>query len=679
MSTDQLYFTTKTTIQYVSVMIYFVFSCCHGIALSQTRIQNATTGLHTMDPCENFYLYACTEWERNNPITNNKREINTFKQAGIATDQYFYNIIANKSYALDDPHLSTTRKFYEACIKGPYGSTDHVKDQLRQLISMAFGEWDLLTSLSTNVTSESNAARSILNLSLTDIYLPLISTTGYSPLFSLDIDEEDRAIRISSGQLTSDQSLMKKENGVSNMKDVLYVSADSLNMGGSQFSKLDGAFQLFDRLVNAFLDPQTSTPFKTNQSVSIEELKAICPPIDWDYLFDKVFNQTGFRNYHKLPIKVEEKHLFQYRCGFHQIQLETDENKSALYNLAVLNFVAEQNRRLLYQEIRDFVNKSNPRNSTYFSPYCMNRVKTVFPWTLEKHFLTSHITQDQRNEVQQLVEEVRSTIIESVTQVTWLNENTKQFVTDKYPINAEDHVLNEYYAQKAICSEKLRRSIKKAGKTSLRDSPTYLPEAYYLTNLNRMHIFAGLMQPPFYEKDEDSPTRYIGLGWIIAHEFMHAIDIIGVLEDFNGNQRLGRDSHAGMIANMKQTDCLRSHYKRHPDSFEKSDRIGTRNEILADNGGLKIMYNTYRKLQNRQRVQNTSEILASDRLFFLKFAQTLCGRVHKDSRSYHKNHVDHFVPRYRVIGALSNTEEFAIAYNCPIGSPMNPLKKCKLW
>ena len=34
------------------------------------------------------------------------------------------------------------------------------------------------------------------------------------------------------------------------MKDMLYVSADSLNMGGSQFSKLDGAFQLFDRLVN---------------------------------------------------------------------------------------------------------------------------------------------------------------------------------------------------------------------------------------------------------------------------------------------------------------------------------------------------------------------------------------------------------------------------------------------
>ncbi|XP_018650197.1 family M13 non-peptidase homologue (M13 family) [Schistosoma mansoni] len=344
--------------------------------------------------------------------TNGIKNYNSFKDERIDLDSVGAICIkspviindTNKSYALDDPHLSTTRKFYEACIKGPYDSNDHVRDQLRQLISMAFGEWDLLTSLSTNVTNTSKAARNILNLSLTDLYLPLISTTGHSPLFSLDIDQENRAIR----------------NGVSNMKDMLYVSADSLNMKVSQYSKLHGAFQLFDRLVNAFLDPQTSTPFKTNQSVSIEELKAICPP---------------------------------------------------------------------------------------------------------------------------------------------------------YPINAEDHVLNEYYAQKAMYTEKLRRRIKKAGKTSLRDSPTYLPEAYYLTNLNRMHIFAGLMQPPFYEKDEDSPTRYIGLGWIIAHEFMHAIDIIGVLEDFNGNQRLGRDSHAGMIANMKQTDCLRSHYKRHPDSFEKKCKL----------------------------------------------------------------------------------------------------------
>ncbi|CAH8818718.1 unnamed protein product, partial [Schistosoma curassoni] len=653
------------------------------ISLSETTSQNVATRLNTTDPCDDFDRYACTKWVRNNPVSNKEQEVNTFKKSGIITDHYFYNIIANKSYALDDPHLFTARKFYEACLKGPHDSANHVANQFRQLISKLFGEWDLLTSPSTNMTNVSDGARNIPNLSLTDLYLPLISTTGHSPLFSLDIDEEDRTIRIYPGQLTSDQNLLEKD-GVLDLKIMFYKSFVSLNLNMSQNTKLARTFQLFDRLVNAFLDPQTSSTYKKNQTVSMDELKAICPPIDWDYLFDKLFNQTGFRNYHKLPVKVEEKHALQYYCAFHEIQLETDEDKSALYNLAILNFLAEQERRLLNQKNFDSAHKSNPSNTTYFSPYCMDRVKIVFPWTLEKHFLTSRITQNHRNEVQQLVEEMKSSIFESITQATWLDDSTKHFFKDKinqtkafilysnvngserredlseiygYPINAEDNILNEYYAQKSIYSEKLRRSIKKAGKMSLRDSPTYLPEAYYLKNLNRIYIFAGLMQPPFYEKDEDLSTRYTGLGWIIAHELLHAIDLIGVLEDINGNQRSGKDSYAGLIANMRQTDCLRSHYKNHSDSFEK----------------------TYRKLQNRQRVQNSSELLASDRLFFLRFAQTLCGRVHKDSRQYHKYYINHILPRYRLIGALSNNEEFAKAYHCPIGSPMNPLKKCKLW
>lgn len=39
----------------------------------------------------------------------------------------------------------------------------------------------------------------------------------------------------------------------------------------------------------------------------------------------------------------------------------------------------------------------------------------------------------------------------------------------------------------------------------------------------------------------------------------------------------------------------------------------------------------------------------------------------------------HPANQYRVFGTLSNYEEFSKAFRCPVGSKMNPTKKCRVW
>ena len=39
----------------------------------------------------------------------------------------------------------------------------------------------------------------------------------------------------------------------------------------------------------------------------------------------------------------------------------------------------------------------------------------------------------------------------------------------------------------------------------------------------------------------------------------------------------------------------------------------------------------------------------------------------------------HALDRFRVIGPLSNMREFTNDFNCPVGSKMNPVKRCAVF
>lgn len=71
--------------------------------------------------------------------------------------------------------------------------------------------------------------------------------------------------------------------------------------------------------------------------------------------------------------------------------------------------------------------------------------------------------------------------------------------------------------------------------------------------------------------------------------------------------------------------------------------------------------------------------LNHDQLFFLNYARIWCGTMRpEDALSKIRSSV-HSLGPIRVLGPLSNSEDFARAYHCPVGSRMNPKKKCSVW
>jgi len=71
--------------------------------------------------------------------------------------------------------------------------------------------------------------------------------------------------------------------------------------------------------------------------------------------------------------------------------------------------------------------------------------------------------------------------------------------------------------------------------------------------------------------------------------------------------------------------------------------------------------------------------MTHEQLFFLNYAQIWCGSMRpEDAQSKILSSV-HSPGPIRVVGPLSNSREFAAAYNCKPGSRMNPSDKCSVW
>ena len=115
----------------------------------------------------------------------------------------------------------------------------------------------------------------------------------------------------------------------------------------------------------------------------------------------------------------------------------------------------------------------------------------------------------------------------------------------------------------------------------------------------------------------------------------------------------------------------------------------TLGENIADNGGLKAAYYAYKQLIHEQalhRIHDKRNLplpglqhLTNDQLFFISFSQVWCSKYTPKASKLQTLEDSHSPARFRVIGVLSNSKEFSRAFNCPSGSPMNPVTKCEVW
>ncbi|KAF3420991.1 hypothetical protein E2986_13213 [Frieseomelitta varia] len=206
--------------------------------------------------------------------------------------------------------------------------------------------------------------------------------------------------------------------------------------------------------------------------------------------------------------------------------------------------------------------------------------------------------------------------------------------------------------------------------------------AFYNPNKNDIVFPAGILQPLFYSQHFPKSLNYGGIGVVIGHEITHGFDDKGRQFDKDGNM-MQWWNNATVKAFRERAQCIVEQYSRY--KLQEVDLYingrMTQGENIADNGGLKQSFRAYKKWVSIHGEEPLlpGVNLTHDQLFFLNYAQIWCGSMRPEDALTKIRSSVHSPGPIRVLGPLSNSEDFARAYNCPPGSPMNPTQKCNVW
>ncbi|XP_072282817.1 endothelin-converting enzyme 1 [Pyxicephalus adspersus] len=305
----------------------------------------------------------------------------------------------------------------------------------------------------------------------------------------------------------------------------------------------------------------------------------------------------------------------------------------------------------------------------------------------------------------QMIKGIKKAFEESLQTLTWMDEETRKAAKEKaeaiydmigYPSfimdpKELDKVFNDYDVTPDLYFENVMKFYNFSARVTsdqLRKPPnkdqwSMTPptvNAYYSPTKNEIVFPAGILQSPFYTSSSPTALNFGGIGVVMGHELTHAFDDQGRDYDKDGNLRPWW-KNSSVEAFKKQTECITEQYSSYKVNGEAINGKHTLGENIADNGGLKAAYRAYKNWvkENGEEKELPSLGLSNDQLFFVGFAQVWCS-VRTPESSHEGIITDpHSPSRYRVIGSVSNSRDFARHFQCPEDSPMKPVKKCEVW
>ncbi|MGA7925908.1 MAG: M13 family metallopeptidase [Candidatus Sulfotelmatobacter sp.] len=299
-----------------------------------------------------------------------------------------------------------------------------------------------------------------------------------------------------------------------------------------------------------------------------------------------------------------------------------------------------------------------------------------------------------------MVDTLEESLAEDIHDLSWMSDETKKQAKVKldairnkigYPdvyrdYSSVDIKSDDLLGNVARANEfETKRQVAKIDKPLDRKEWGMTPptvNAYYSASFNEIVFPAGILQPPFFDKTMDDSVNFGGIGLVIGHELTHGFDDRGRKFDAQGNLHDWWTEQDGKEFE-KRASCVADEYSNFVavDDLKVNGRL-TLGENTADNGGARIALMALEHMIADDKTGKEGRKIdgyTPEQRFFLGFARVWCENVRPEMSRVWVLTDPHSPEKYRVDGVVQNMHEFQKAWGCKAGQPMVAENACHVW
>jgi putative endopeptidase len=641
----------------------------------------------SVDPCVDFYQYACGNW---------------IKTAEIPADQSRWGGFSE----VRERNRSIEHDILEKAAAGGAGR-DAVDQKIGDLYGSCMDEQAVNAKGIAPLQPELDRITAVRDKGALIEEIAHVHLVGPNPLFNFysnsDLHNADEVIAwVDQGGLSlPDRDYYLKDDNAK-MKEmrqhlVEYVTQTFTLAGQTLQQAADSAqtvLRIETSLAKAAMDRTARRdPKNLDHKMSRDDAVALGP----NFYLNRYFVAVGAPNFTQL--NVPNPDFFKQVNGV--LEAESLDSLKTYVSWHVLNAASPWLSEPFVEANFKFQQNLNGQKEIQARwKRCVNLTDRQLGEALGQRYVELTFGPDAKQRMLKMVDALEVSLANDVTELSWMSEETKKQAKVKldairnkigYPDVYRDYSSvvikrDDLLGNVARATEfESKRQIAKIDKPLDRKEWGMTPptvNAYYNPSFNEIVFPAGILQPPFFDNAMDDGVNFGGIGLVIGHELTHGFDDQGRKFDPQGNLHDWWTEQDGKEFE-KRVSCVANEYSNFVavDDLKLNGRL-TLGENTADNGGARIALMALERMIAEDKTGKEGQKIdgyTPEQRFFLGFGRVWCEKTRPEQSRVLVLTDPHSPGKYRVDGVVQNMPEFQKAWGCKAGQPMVAENACHVW